>query len=106
MNDLIIPTIPVGILVLLNFLAPYATSLVVQPPWPTAWKKWVAVGVAIVLAGVVLALAFLGFGVAVPAWPALLLLGVLVSQASYDLVLKDSADALTVKTSPPAPTGE
>lgn len=97
--DIAIPAIPAGVLVLLNFLAPYATSLVVQPWWHGAAKKWVAIAVSLVLAGVVLLIAFFGFGLAVPSWPVLLLLGIVVSQASYDLVLKESADHLTLKTS-------
>lgn len=97
--EIAIPAVPVGVLVLLNFFAPYATSLVVQPFWPTAAKKWVAIGVALALAGVVLLVAFFGFGEPIPSWPALLLLGVVVSQTSYDLLLKQSADRLSVATS-------
>lgn len=96
--EIAIPAIPAGVLVLLNFFAPYATSLVVQPWWPTAAKKWVAIGVALLLGAAVLALAFFGFGVPIPSWPVLLLLGVVVSQTSYDLILKKSADALTAVT--------
>lgn len=97
--DIAIPAVPTGVLVLLNFFAPYATSLVVQSWWPRAAKKWVAIGVSLVLAAGVLAIAFLGFGLAIPAWPVLLLLGVVVSQTSYDLILKDSANQLTHVTS-------
>lgn len=100
MTEIAIPAVPVGVLVLLNFLAPYATALVVQPQWETRYKKIVAVVVSLVLAAVVLVLSYVGFGEPVPAWPALLLLAVVVSQASYDLVLKKSADTLTVATSP------
>jgi len=97
--DIAIPAVPAGVLVLLNFFAPYATSLVVQPWWPTAAKKWVAIGVALVLSAVVLLIAFFGFGEPVPSWPVLLLLGIVVSQTSYDLILKGSADDLTKATS-------
>ena len=97
-EELVIPLVPVSVMVLLNFFAPYATALIVQPPWPTVWKKWVAVGVAVVLGAVALALAYFGFGEPVPAWPQMLLLGVLVSQTSYDLLRKKSADAWAVKT--------
>jgi len=97
--EIAIPAIPAGFLILLNFFAPYATSIVVKPEWPTAAKKWVAIVVALLLATFVLLIAFFGFGVPVPAWPVLLLLGVVVSQAAYDVVLKRSADALTEKTS-------
>ena len=96
--DVAIPAVPVGVLVLLNFFAPYATSIVVQPWWPTSAKKWVAIAVALLLSAVVLLLAFFGFGEPIPSWPVLLLLGVVVSQASYDLILKKSADRLTAAT--------
>jgi len=97
--EIAIPAIPAGVLLLLNFFAPYATSLVVKPNWSTKAKKVAAIVVALVLAALVLLLAFFGFGVEIPEWPALLLLGVVVSQAAYDLVLKKSADTLTARTS-------
>jgi hypothetical protein len=92
--DISIPAIPVGVLVLLNFFAPYATAIVIDPRWPVAQKKLVAVITSIVLAAVVLLFAW-WMGSPVPAWPALILLAVVVSQASYDLVTKRSADALS-----------
>lgn len=92
--ELIIPAIPAIVTLLLNFFAPYATALLVKPSWPASAKKWIAVLVALLLAAVVLVLAFFGFGLAVPAWPSLFLLAVLTSQTSYDLLLKNSADAL------------
>lgn len=97
--DIAIPAIPVGVMVLLNFFAPYATSLVLQSWWPSAAKKWVAIAVSLVLAAVVLLIAFFGFGEPIPSWPVLLLLAVVVSQASYSLLLKQSADKLTLATS-------
>lgn len=99
MDEIAIPAIPAGVMILLNFFAPYATSLVIQPWWPTGAKKAVAVGVSLVLAAVVLLISYFGFGEPVPAWPVLLLLAVAVSQASYDLVTRKSADALTKATS-------
>lgn len=95
-SEIVIPAIPSAITLLLNFFAPYATALVVNPVWKPAQKKMAAVIVALLLAAFVLIIAFLGFGIAVPAWPVLLLLAVSVSQASYDLILKRSADALAI----------
>jgi hypothetical protein len=92
--DIAIPAVPVGVLVLLNFFAPYATAIVVDPRWPAAQKKLVAIVVSIALAAIVMLLAW-WLGSPVPAWPVLLLLAVVVSQASYDLVTKRSADALS-----------
>ena len=97
--EIAIPAIPAGVTLLLNFFAPYFTAIVVKPEWSTAAKKTVAIVVAVVLAALVLALAFFGFGVAIPEWPALLLFAVVVSQASYDLITKRSADALAERTS-------
>lgn len=90
--EIIIPAIPAGVTLLLNFFAPYATAFVINPRWTDAQKKIVAIVVSLVLATVVLLIAFLGFGLEVPAWPVLLLVGVLVSQSSYDLVTGTSAD--------------
>lgn len=101
--ELTIPAIPAAVIVLLNFFAPYAVAVAVRPEWPTRYKKLVAVIVSAVLAVVVLALAFFGFGVEVPEWPALILVAVSVSQASYDLVLRRSADRLSAATSSPPP---
>jgi len=89
-----IPTVPAGVLVLLTFFAPYATSIVINPRWSASQKKIVAVIVALVLAAVVMLIAFFGFGLPIPSWPVLLLLSVVISQTSYDLVTKKSADAL------------
>jgi hypothetical protein len=92
--EIALPAIPAGVLVLLNFFAPYATALVVNPAWSANQKRIVAIVVALVLAAIVLLIAFYGFGIPVPAWPVLLLLAITVSQASYDLVLKRSANNL------------
>jgi hypothetical protein len=91
----IIPTVPTIVLVLVNFFAPYVVSLVTADFWPTAAKKWVSIAVAALLAAVVLIVAHFGFGFAIPAWPQLILLGIVITQASYSILLKDSADAVT-----------
>lgn len=94
MNEIELPVIPAGIILLVNFFAPYAVALVVSPYWPKALKRFAAIIVSLVLAAIVLLLAYFGFGLPLPAWPALLLLAVLVSQTSYDLILKSSASKL------------
>jgi hypothetical protein len=96
-NDIAIPTIPVGILVLLNFFAPYATAVAIDPRWPAARKKLVAIVVSVVLAVVVILFAW-WLGSPIPAWPVLVLLAVVISQASYALIVKQSADALASST--------
>lgn len=94
MNELIIPTIPAGVVVLLNFFAPYAVSIAINPRWPEARKKLVAIAISVLLALVVMLLAFFGFGVEIPSWPSLIVLAVVVCQASYALVTKPTADQL------------
>lgn len=94
--NIAIPAIPAGIVILLNFFAPYAVAIVVNPVWPAKYKKVIAIAVALLLAAVVLALAYFGFGIVLPAWPVLFLIAVMVSQTSYDLVTKKTADQLAI----------
>ena len=95
-----LPGIPAGILTLLALLAPYAIAVINRPHWPAAVKKWVAVVVAIVLGVVVLAFYYVYTGDLIPQWPVLLLLAVIVVQASYALVTKPTASSLEQKTTP------
>lgn len=94
-TDIVIPAAPAGVVILINFFAPYVVSLVSDVKWPSAAKKWVAIGVALLLAGIALVLYYVISGDAIPSWPSLLLLGVVVTQFSYSVVLKDSADKVT-----------
>ena len=87
-GEIEIPAVPVGVLVLLQFFAPYAIAIVTNSRWPAAQKKLVAIVVSVLLATVVLAFAW-WMGYTLPAWPVLILLGLVVSQASYALVTKD-----------------
>lgn len=91
--DITLPTVPAGVLTLLSLLAPYAIALINRPAWPAAKKRLVAVIVAVVLAAIVLAFYYVSTGAAVPDWPVLVLLAILVSQASYALVAKDAGAA-------------
>lgn len=96
MNEFLfdIPAVPLGIVALLNFFAPYAASFPINPNWSTGQKKVAAIVVAVAVAGIALLIAW-GLGFELPAWPILLILGVLVSQTAYDLVHKKTADKLT-----------
>lgn len=98
--DITLPTIPAGVLVLLGLLAPYVQALIQRPAWSATVKKVVAVAVAIVLTAVVLAFYYVYTGDTVPAWPVLVLLALVVAQASYTLVTKSTATALEQRTSP------
>lgn len=99
--DITLPTIPAGVLVLLALAAPYVQALIQRPTWSAAVKKVVAVAVAIVLSAVVLAFYYVYTGDTIPAWPVLILLAIVVAQASYTLVTKNTATALEQRTSPP-----
>lgn len=94
----IIPTVPTIVLVLLNFFAPYLVSVISSPLWPKSATKWISIAISGLLAAVVLIIAHFAFGFAIPAWPQLILLGIVVTQASYSLLLKDSADAVKNST--------
>lgn len=95
-----IPAVPVGVLTLLAFFAPYAIALINRPEWPVAARKWVAVGVAVVLAAVVLAIYFAATGEIPTTWWAFLLISVVVVSASYALVTKATASRLELASSP------
>ena len=99
--DITLPTIPAGVLVLLALAAPYVQALIQRPSWSAAVKKAVAVAVAIVLTAVVLLFYYVYTGDTVPAWPVLILLAIVVAQASYTLLTKNIATTLEQRTSPP-----
>lgn len=101
-----LPTIPAGVLVLLAVAAPYVQALIQRPSWPSKWKKAIAVALALVLTGMVLVFYYVYTGDTVPAWPALALLAIVVAQASYSLVTKNTANAVEHATSPTAVTSQ
>ncbi len=97
-----LPTIPAGVLVLLALVAPYAVAALngalpfVTKPWQ---KKAVSVVVSAILTAAVLAFYYVYTGDVVPAWPVLVLLAIVVAQASYALVTKASAAAIEQRAS-------
>lgn len=95
-----IPVLPIGIITLLGFLSPLAIALANQPWWPSRQKKAVSIVIALLLAAIALILYYLISGDAVPSWPVLILLALVVSQASYTLVLKTPATAIEEASSP------
>lgn len=98
-----LPTIPAGVLVLLALVAPYAVAALngalpfVKKPWQ---KKAVAIIVAALLTAAVLAFYYAYTGDVIPQWPVLVLLAIVVAQASYALVTKSTAAALERSASP------
>lgn len=101
--DITLPVIPAGVLVLLGLIAPYVIGALngalpfIRKPWQ---KKAVAIVVAIVLALAVLAFYYVYTGDTVPEWPVLVLLGIVVVQASYALVTKTTATAIERRYEP------
>lgn len=89
-----IPTIPAGILTLLSLLAPYVIALINRPSWSANTKRIVAVVASVVLAAAVIAFYYVYTGDVVPSWPALVLLAIVVVQASHALLTRGSADAV------------
>jgi len=92
--DITLPTIPAGVLVLLAIAAPYVQALIQRPTWSPIVKKILAVVLAIALTAAVLLFYYVYTGDTVPAWPALVLLAIVVAQASYALVTRNTATAL------------
>lgn len=101
--DIILPTVPAGVLVLLALVAPYAIGVLngALPFVRKAWqKKAVAIIVAVVLAFAVLAFYYAYTGDMLPDWPVLVLLAIVVVQASYALVTKSTATAIEKRFEP------
>ncbi|MBW1640487.1 hypothetical protein G3H63_15590 [Microbacterium resistens] len=101
--DITLPTIPAGVTVLLGLLAPYLIGLLngilsfIEKPWQ---KRTLSVVVSVVLAAVALAFYYLYTGDAVPEWPQLVLLTVVVVQFSYALITKPTAAAIERRYTP------
>lgn len=89
--DINLPEVPTGILTLLAFFAPYAIALINNPAWSAAQKKIISVAVPVVLAVAVWVIYFAITGDGLYEWPQMILLAVVVTQASYGLVTKKSA---------------
>lgn len=86
MVEIMIPAIPAGVLTLLSFFSPYAIALINHPGWKPGSKRLIAILVSVVLTVIVLGLYYFQTGDIVPQWPALLFLGLVVSQAAYTLL--------------------
>ncbi|MGO4488138.1 hypothetical protein [Microbacterium sp. 2RAF4] len=101
--DIVLPTIPAGVLVLLALFAPYVIGVLngvlpfITKPWQ---RKALAIVVAVVLALVVLAFYFVYTGDVLPDWPVLVLLAVVVVQASYALITKPTASVVERRFTP------
>ena len=96
--DITIPTIPAGILTLLSLAAPYLIAIINRPTWTATTKKIVAIIAAIILAAAVLMFYYWATGDPIPSWPALILLAIVVMQASHALLTKSSARRVEAAT--------
>lgn len=98
--DITLPTIPAGLLVLMALFAPYASAALngalsfVTKPWQ---KKAVAIVIALLLTAIVLVGYYVTTGDTIPDWPVLVLLAIVVAQASYALVTKSTATVVEHK---------
>lgn len=88
-----LPVIPAGILTLLSLLAPYVIAIINRPTWSASTKRVVSVAASVILAAVVILGYFWYTRDVVPDWPVLILLAIVVVQASYALVTKDAGAA-------------
>lgn len=99
--ELELPEIPAFVLVVVNLFAPYIIALVNQPSWSPNAKRLISVAGSLILSVVALGIYYAASGEPIPAWWVLLLLGVLVSQATYSLIAKPlGAKVLEEATSP------
>lgn len=92
--DVIIPSIPTGVVTLLAFFSPYIIAVVNNPWWSAAAKRTVAIVGTLVLAALSLLFYYLITGEAIPTWPQFILAFLVISQAAYALVLKPSVKIL------------
>ncbi|CAN7268626.1 hypothetical protein LJR186_001246 [Microbacterium foliorum] len=95
--DIAIPVAPLGVLTLLGFFAPYAVGALngALPFVKTAWqKKVVSVAVALVLAAAVIVFYYAITKEPITDWWLFALLAIVIVNASYALVTRDSASAV------------
>jgi len=90
--EISLPVIPIGVLTLLSFFAPYAIALLNHPGWKAGSKRLVAIVVSIVLALLVLIVYYLITGDIIPDWPMLILLAIVVVQAAYTRLYKSATN--------------
>ena len=103
MPEFELPEIPAAIIAVLGLVTPWLLALVNQPHWSPLVKRLIAVAGSVVLSLAVLVWYYAWAGDPWPAWPQLVLLGLLVSQATYALIAQPSAKALEQKTSREVP---
>lgn len=101
--DIAIPVAPLGVLTLLGFFAPYAVGALngALPFVKTAWqKKIVSVTVALALAAVVVVFYYAITKEAITDWWLFALLAIVIVNASYALITRNSATAVELASDP------
>ncbi|WP_042538514.1 hypothetical protein [Microbacterium sp. MEJ108Y] len=95
--DIAIPVAPLGVLTLLGFFAPYAIAALngALPFVKKAWqKKIVSVTVALVLGAIVMVFYYAITKEPITDWWVFALLAIVIVNASYALVTRESASAV------------
>lgn len=95
--DIAIPVAPLGVLTLLGFFAPYAVAALngALPFVKKAWqKKAVSIIVSLVLAALVVVFYYAITKEPITDWWVFALLAIVIVNASYALVTRDSASAV------------
>lgn len=95
--DIAIPAAPIGVLTLLGFFAPYAIGALngVLPFVSKSWqKKVVSIVVSLVLAAIVVVFYYAITKDPITDWWLFALLAIVIVNASYALVTRDSASAV------------
>lgn len=97
--DIELPTAPAGVVTIIALLAPYLIALVNHPRWTPGWKRLMSVAGSVILTVAGLVGYYAITREPVPDIPQLLLLGLVVSQASFALIAKPTAKRLERATS-------
>ncbi|MCI1017860.1 hypothetical protein HWD99_04400 [Microbacterium sp. C5A9] len=102
--DIAIPVAPLGVLTLLGFFAPYVVAALngALPFVKKSWqKKAVSIVVSLVLAALVVVLYYAITKEPITDWWLFALLAIVIVNASYALVTRDSAPAVERAAEPP-----
>lgn len=92
--NLDIPAIPAGVLTLIAFFLPYAQAVLQRPTWTSAQKKLLTIGLSVAVTAIALVIYYAATGDVLPNWPIFILLVLSVAQASYAMLLGDSASRI------------
>ena len=89
-----LPAIPAGVLTLIGALAPLLIALANNPRWSRVSKTAMSLGISLAIAIISLGGYYLLTGDAIPSWPWLVLLFLVVVQFAYAIVWKGIASQI------------